>query len=485
MRFSAATFRDWGVRAFGCDLRSLAALRIALGLLLLAGLALRLPEFHAHYTDAGAWPIAAARQDAPRAWSLYFLHGSAMSAAILFAISALAAVALVAGWFTRTATIVSWVLLLSLQARNELMLNGGDVVLRLLLFWGALLPLGARWSMDARGRAETRGVVVSGATVGLLLQVALIYVFNALYKTSPAWHAGATAVEDALRLETYATPAGRWLLGYPAALQAGTRAVWWLELLGPALILIPWRTGAFRFAAFVLFAGFHLGLYATLRIGLFPLICVAAWLPVLPSSFWDFFRRRTADEPVVLRQPVAVHAAAAVAFAAVLVWNIGGMHGTKFAPWFRNSVHAVRLEQKWQLFAPPHITEGWHVAVLECADGEEYDALTGDIIDWRRPASLANGVRSVNWRKFLAGLRAGYKPERLRWLAIWLVREWEAAHPDRKVQRVRLHYLWEWTAKRQSPPDNALLYEDPPGKISAMLEKRKLKPIEPAESGDN
>src|SRR5262245_25750688 len=108
MRFSAATFRDWGVRSFGCDLRSLAALRIALGLLLLAGLALRLPEFYAHYTDAGAWPIAAARQDAPQAWSLYFFHGSATYAGVLFSISALAAGALLLGWFTRTATIVSW-----------------------------------------------------------------------------------------------------------------------------------------------------------------------------------------------------------------------------------------------------------------------------------------------------------------------------------------------------------------------------------------
>src|SRR5262245_25220903 len=122
-------------RVFGCDLRSLAVWRMALGLLLLGGLILRLPEFHAHYTEAGAWPIAAAQEDTPAYWSIYFLHGSAAYVALLFGLSALAALALLLGWQTRAATIVSWVLLISLQTRNDLMLNGGDVLLRLMLFW--------------------------------------------------------------------------------------------------------------------------------------------------------------------------------------------------------------------------------------------------------------------------------------------------------------------------------------------------------------
>jgi hypothetical protein len=37
--------------------------------------------------------------------------------------------------------------------------------------------------VDARGRPKRRAVLVSAATVALLLQVAMVYFFNALYKT--------------------------------------------------------------------------------------------------------------------------------------------------------------------------------------------------------------------------------------------------------------------------------------------------------------
>jgi hypothetical protein len=482
---NGGSMREFCARSFGCDLRSLAALRIALGLLLLAGLALRLPEFREHYTDAGAWPLAAAREDLPWTWSLYYLGNAGAFTAAMFAISALAAGALVLGWHTRLAIVISWVLLLSLQNRNALVLNGGDVLLRLLLFWGLFLPLGARWSLDAKRASVRNAVVVSIPTAALLLQVALVYVFNALYKTSESWRLAGTAIEESLRLETYVTAWGRSLLAAPDLLRLGTHAVWWLELLGPVLPFIPWRNAGFRIVAVMLFMGFHLALFCCLRIGLFPLIGVAAWLPFLPSAFWDRFRRNTV--PAVSTQPAWLQIVAGLAFALVLTWNIAGYRREKLPSWLNPAVSAavntLRLDQKWTLFAPPLKREGWDVAVLEC-DENEYDAFTGAEIDWWRPASLADRYRSVNWRKFLSEIRRG-PPSRARWLCKWFVQEWERAHPNAPVRRVRLHYLWEWTAKRQNPPGNQLIFEDPPGPLTEQSRLVNKRALDSPEKSDN
>ena len=69
--------------------------------------------------------------------------------AFLFAIHLCAGLALMVGWHTRLATAVCWVLTVSLHNRNPLVLHSGDVIIRRCSS-GHFLPLGARWSIDAR-----------------------------------------------------------------------------------------------------------------------------------------------------------------------------------------------------------------------------------------------------------------------------------------------------------------------------------------------
>ena len=57
----------------------------------------------------------------------------------------LVALALLVGYRTRIATIFSWVLLISLQARNVFITQGGDALTVVLLFWGLF-----RWIQELR-----------------------------------------------------------------------------------------------------------------------------------------------------------------------------------------------------------------------------------------------------------------------------------------------------------------------------------------------
>jgi hypothetical protein len=181
--FSADTSRldaqGWVAQVFGADLRSLAALRMVLALVVLANLVNGASSLSALYTDDGVLPRQILLNEMNRwQFSLNLINGTLFVQTLLFGIAAVAALALLAGYRTRLMTAVVWVMMLSIQARNPFVLNAADTLLRLLLFWSIFLPLGARWSVDhlrhpPAPRATTQ--FVSFATFGLFLQIAFMY----------------------------------------------------------------------------------------------------------------------------------------------------------------------------------------------------------------------------------------------------------------------------------------------------------------------
>ena len=250
---------------FGIDLRTLALFRVCLGLWLLADLINRAGHLVAHYTDIGVFPRATAVEYLSD-WrlSIHFVNGSAWFQATLFIIAGLLALCLVLGYRTRIVTVVSWFLLLSLQNRNPVLLQGGDNLVLMLLFWGMFLPLGARFSVDAAVNDATEHVpnrYFSVATMALLIQCMSVYFFSALLKSDPTYLPAGTAIYDALQLDAYSTPMGRWLLGFPVLMQLLTYFVWVLEVIGPFLIFLPLFFVPVRLAFQTLFILMHVGFF--------------------------------------------------------------------------------------------------------------------------------------------------------------------------------------------------------------------------------
>jgi hypothetical protein len=179
---------------FALDTRSLALFRVGLGLLVVLDAAGRLPDLTALYSDAGAVPralVGELRGDAIPL-SLYLASGSALFAGGLLVVHAVAGACLLVGYRTRVATAVAWLLTLSIQHRNPLVENWGDLILRLLLFWSLFLPLAERASLD--GRRNLPGPAarsfVSFGSAALIVQIVCIYFFSALLKTGSTWHDG-------------------------------------------------------------------------------------------------------------------------------------------------------------------------------------------------------------------------------------------------------------------------------------------------------
>jgi predicted DCC family thiol-disulfide oxidoreductase YuxK len=281
---------------FSLDLRSLALLRIGVGFCILGDLFWRAQDLRAMMTDFGFLPRAALVEKFMSPWyfSIHLISGSLFFESFLFVLAALLACLLILGYRTRWVSFISWIFLISLHARNPIILQGGDVLLRLLCFWGIFLPWGARYSVDSAFEKDGKAsnIYFSFATVGLVAQLIFVYVFAALLKSAPEWHSELSAVSYALHIDQFVTSFGRFLRDFPEILKFLTFLTFWLEAVGWVLWISPWAFERVRLFGVLAFIGMHLAFRLCLDVGPFTWVSIASLTALLPSIFWDSFSKR-------------------------------------------------------------------------------------------------------------------------------------------------------------------------------------------------
>ncbi|MBC8350681.1 MAG: HTTM domain-containing protein [Planctomycetes bacterium] len=496
------------IELFGVDLRSLAAFRIGAAGVLLLDLWYRGQEITAYFTDAGVLPrtgridiLEAGDQFGFRhTWSLHLMSGEYWAQLALMLLAAIFASWLMIGYRTRLAAIVSWILLMSLDGRNPIILNSGDVLLRSMLLWSLFLPLGARFSVDAwragkEHQSPTR--VISMASVALLLQLCMMYWFSTVFKmkslddmTSP-WTGDYSAVYYALNCDAFITRAGLWVRQYPVTMQFLTGFSLWFEIVGPALAFLPCFTKWWRGGVVAAFVAFHVGLSLCLTIGLFPVICIVSWLVFLPSEFWEWATRRTGIvSPLiesVVRWTKGLAAPARYSFnrpetpssrrhwlvecgvtcllVYVVMWNV---RETDFKYWeprllsrnWNAPARILGLDQNWSMFAPlPRTEDGWLVMEGTLRDGSKVNLWEFDeALPWSKPPLVSATYRTQRWRKYLDNLTTeGFAAHRM-YFSEWLARRWNEQNAvkdkTREVHRVELSHRIEVTPPPGDPiPD--------------------------------
>ena len=297
-------------KVFSIDYRSLAFFRISLGFLILFDLYVRSKELAAHYTDFGVLPRGIFLEKfSNKFWiSIHLANGSIFFQGFLFIIAAIFAIALILGYKTRIATIFSWFLLISLQSRDPLVLQGGDILFRMLLFWAIFLPLGEKYSFDEvlkekKGQEAKNGSALSFGTFGIMLQFAFVFIFSALLKTGAEWFPDGTAIYYALSIDQFATWLGKFLLGFPNLIHYFTYFVFFLELFGPVLFFVPLFFKQIRTFAIFLFLMLFIGMGTNLNLGPFPWICSTALIVFIPPWLWDklgnFLQRKESKRLIV------------------------------------------------------------------------------------------------------------------------------------------------------------------------------------------
>ncbi len=450
--------RDRFGEVFGCDLRSLAAMRIGLGLTIIMDLWARSADLSIFYSDKGVLP----REDLLDHYgyvrdyyiSLHMSGGSAAFEGVLFGIGAIAAFCLMIGYRTWLATLVSWMLLISLHVRMPLVLQSGDVVLRLLLFWSLFLPLGARASVDALQSPSIKAPpdrITSMATFGLMVQLSVLYIFTAALKTSSIWFPKGTAAIYALQVDHFATPFGKWMLTLPTdVLRAGTYAAWFWEWGGPFLLLIPFARvfGPVRVFTVLGFWAMHIGFRVTLDIGLFSQICVVGWISMMPAWFWDRFTKWPQTRGPRFVTPLPKNLVATFFVALVLSWNFSTIiKGYSVPSEVRWMGRVLRLDQKWNMFAPyPMKDDGWFVIPGTLRDGTEVDLWRDGATDvhYDKPELISAMYQDQRWRKYMRNLwQKKYKWARKPY-ARWVCRSWNAEHRGKEqLKTFKMIYMRE------------------------------------------
>jgi hypothetical protein len=270
------------------------------------------------------------------------------------------------GWYTPVAKILVWGIF-SFKLYEQM--GGGYYgfkILSTMLFWSLFLPLGARYSIDEarsakREELSPRGIL-SLASKGLLLQLALIYFSGGITKSLECWLLDGGALRATLRGPTGYAPFAAYLLPYEGFLSLLSRSVYVAEVLFPLFLFVPVHTARIRIFVAAVFVSMHLGIAAFMQIGIFPYLCVFVWALVLPAVFWDYLeaklrRVRAYAEDAVLTQPNRLlEGAALVAITFVVLCAIEqwfGILGPEAFRIMRLAGLVIGLDQRWIMFNDP------------------------------------------------------------------------------------------------------------------------------------
>ena len=458
---------------FGIDVRTLALFRIALAIVLLANLATRAIDLNVMYTDSGVLPVETIRGyfAGHWRWSLHWLSGDLWWQITLFIAAIVAAFALLAGYHTRVATGISWVLLTSLHTRQPLLVNGGDVILSLLLFWSIFLPLGNRASIDSKRQVVLKKpsqTILNVATAAILLQVCMMYFFTGLAKCNTFWYRG-EAIANSLNIDLYVTSLGTSLRTWPTLLQTLSLITLSAELLLPVLLLLPWFRYRIRLVALVILVGLHVGIELCLNVALFSYACFAAHTLFLPTNFWESARIQkglqwchrwtkqntppvaTTNRTKTRRPSLAKHMSNGFCLAMLFyisAYNIRILV-TEVQPaskaWqaFDRIGELTVVGQRWSMFSKPNGRDFRFVIAGLCSDGQTVDLTRNGIPlveDTVKGISADKSARQ--WVTFWTELHYDHNAWFRHDILEYFVRQWNASHPpERWVVEADFRYV--------------------------------------------
>jgi hypothetical protein len=484
------------------DIRTLGLARIYIALLLLFDLVKRSAEMSVWYFESGLLPNEMLAKYPLKPWgeSFLFYVSSDTGVRVAFVLIALVYLALLFGFFTRVAQVLAAACLLSLQIRIDVVSNGGDFVFCNLMVWTAFLPLGSALSVDAwranKAGKPRRSPVVSWAVLVVMMQLAIIYFFNAVHKSGETWLDG-SAVYWLANQERLVTGLGYWMREHLPfwVFQAITYTSLVIEYLLPFLILSPWGRPWTRRAAIVGIWALHLGIAAVANVGVFSFVMMGYSMFLVSPEDWEWLRarlrlRRGDGDPLVAALTLPTSGAppeprvrplrwAANAVLAVLVVAalsqvvsenpaISRFVKHEQPKWIKQTVMTFRLNQGWKMFAanaPRH--DMWLVVDAVTADGRHIDPVNEVASRYADPSLrtvppwLGQNYYWCDYSVRINGYRRYHQA-----LSDWIFRHHErTGNPDDRVVSFRIYEV------SQFPPAP---WEDEPREVKAkvILSKR-------------
>lgn len=476
------------------DLRPLALMRILLGLITLWDLFRRAEELVAWHTDLGVLPRAALVDGIARPWRLSLLDmmGTPGMVGTFFALAAVAAVCLTAGYKTRLANLLTWMAVVSLQERNLGVTDSSDTLFRVLLFWMMFAPAGAAYSLDRalleKGDSredppDSARWPPMGSAVGfrfMQMEIVILYFVTCVTKNGDHWRDG-SALYRALQVWDFARPTAQFYvdnLGFLSRPMSYTALL--VEFSIATLLWFP--SLKVRRILLLVGTGFHLSIESLFNVGMFSFMMPMTYALFLWPGAMDFVDRKMPSFPAVVRvarrwgldrllhQPRAwvdrpinrrVFVGLSVLMATI-VWDQGHEMNNRFPrppeP-FVAVMESLSLWQNWRMFAPnPVFDSGPWVGEGYLTDGTPVDPLPVTVPGFAQPPPGRHYYS--RWNKYRLHIRSPDQKGYLLWLGRHICRQWGLQRPHSPpLDKFKLVYQM----KRSNAP------WDPPNPVQPMV----------------
>ena len=344
---------------------ALIAFRVFFGFCLTYDLVVHFADVPLFYTDQGFLPRLAATPISGGAWSLYQWSGAAPPVFLLYIAQIILSLLFMGGIAFPLVPFLLWVFQISLRNRNYAITDGSDDLSVILLFFSIFLPL----SRSLTTRFQKWWYEVNDQPLWhftFVVQILLIYFFTGILKSDLVWQKSYHATFLALRLDTVTNSFGHYLLHYPLLLKVVTASVIHLEVWGSVLFYFLYlfpskKTNYARQILCTIFIFFHLGLSATMRLGVFPYYSIALWLAVFP---WDIQKPLPKTARISLKQTPSALFALLTLFG-ILSWNALQVNPhLKIPNFLTHLTRTLSLKQSWGMFAPYPALDNYRVEAI-------------------------------------------------------------------------------------------------------------------------
>ncbi len=196
------------------------------------------------------------------------------------------------GVFARFQAACLFVWLITFYHRNGLIIDGEDIVFRLMMFFLTFLPATDVWSVKAwlnKRRGKTTLPVRDGWALRLIqIQMCIVLFSAGLEKLNGGMWWGGTAMYYVMHLDDFF--GHFWVPEFLRSnLWASRLLTWaslWIEVGGPILI---WFKETRRFALIAIIA-LHLGIEYMMNLYLFEWIMIVGWLAHANRSDWEWLK---------------------------------------------------------------------------------------------------------------------------------------------------------------------------------------------------
>jgi len=399
-----------------------------------------LPDFKFFFSESGPFPHdVLLRERSSYLFSLLDWTGSDLITIGFFLLGLLAAACLLLGWHSRVASVINFIVLVSLQNRNLLPWDGADNVIRVTSFWLMFCPIQRAYSIDAL-QAMRRGspFSINASALGLRLlqlQIGCVYLVSAWAKLHGlAWLNGG-ALYYALNMgPAWSRSLAPVLSHFPLVVLVGTVGTLLFEILFLPLVFSPWGQPWLKLLALIWGASFHVIIALTLKLGWFSYVMLSTYVLFLEPSwierfvghlkplvikpvgvlysqltkfddrataFLSIFRKRLLRRPGTVDLPHPTHMRPAIRYSynALLIslfscalWfaldpTSKAIHrAIPLPPAVAHFIQSVGLRQSWQMFSPHPYDFAGYVVV-------EGDLTNGSVVNLQEAGYAQGGWR--------------------------------------------------------------------------------------------